>query len=71
MEDLSYAYLHCDLLERVALTAFILRVKSLHVKTHEQHLQKDRFVKVEILALNQSLKGVFKKVTCMLSLYLN
>ncbi len=38
MEDLGYAYLHCDLLERVALTTIILKVKSPHIDMHEQYL---------------------------------
>jgi hypothetical protein len=29
MEDLGYAYLHCDLLKRAALATIILKVKSL------------------------------------------
>jgi hypothetical protein len=36
MEDPSYAYLHCDLLDRAALTIITLRVKSLYIKMHEQ-----------------------------------
>jgi hypothetical protein len=40
MEDLGYAYLHCDLLDRVALTTITLRVKSHHIEMHEQHLHK-------------------------------
>jgi hypothetical protein len=35
MEDLGYAYLHCDLLDKVALTTITLRVKSPHIKMHE------------------------------------
>jgi hypothetical protein len=35
MEDPSYAYLHCDLLDRVALTTITLRVKSHHIEMHE------------------------------------
>jgi hypothetical protein len=35
MEDLSYAYLHCDLLNRVALTMITLNTKSLHIDMHE------------------------------------
>jgi hypothetical protein len=35
MEDLSYAYLHCDLLDRASLTIIILRVKSPSTKMHE------------------------------------
>jgi len=31
MEDPSYAYLNCDLLNRVALTTITLRVKSFHI----------------------------------------
>ncbi len=31
MEDPSYAYLNCDLLNRVALTTITLRVKSSHI----------------------------------------
>jgi hypothetical protein len=38
MEDLSYAYLHCDLLERATLTTIILRVKSPHIDMHKQYL---------------------------------
>jgi hypothetical protein len=34
MEDLSYTYLHCDLLDITTLTAIILRVKLLHIKEH-------------------------------------
>jgi hypothetical protein len=44
MEDLSYTYLHYDLLGRVALTTITLRVKSPYIKMHEQHLQKGMFV---------------------------
>jgi hypothetical protein len=38
MEDPSYAYLHCDLLERATLTTITLRVKSPHIDMHEQYL---------------------------------
>ncbi len=47
MEDASYAYLHCDLLDRATVTTIILRVKSLHIEMYEQHLQKGIFVRVE------------------------
>jgi hypothetical protein len=40
MEDLGYTYLHCDLLDKVALTTIILRVKSPNIEMHEHHLQK-------------------------------
>jgi hypothetical protein len=35
MEDTGYAYLHCDLLEMVALTTIALRVKSPYIEMHE------------------------------------
>jgi hypothetical protein len=35
MEDLGYAYLHCDLLDRAILTTIILKVKSPHIDMHE------------------------------------
>jgi hypothetical protein len=35
MEDPSYAYLHCDLLNRVALIAITLKAKSFHIKIHK------------------------------------
>jgi hypothetical protein len=38
MENLSYAYLHYDLLDKAALTIITLKVKSPHTKMHEQHL---------------------------------
>ncbi len=47
MEDLGYAYLHCDLLDMATLTIITLKVKSPYIKMHEQHLQKGMFVKVE------------------------
>jgi len=38
MEDIGYAYLHCDLLDRAVLTIITLKVKPLHIEMHEQHL---------------------------------
>jgi hypothetical protein len=35
MEDPGYAYLHCDLLNRAALTTITLIMKSLHINMHE------------------------------------
>ncbi len=35
MEDLVYAYLHCDLLNMVALTTIGLKVKSLHIDIYK------------------------------------
>ncbi len=34
----GYAYLHCDLLNETTLTTITLRMKSPHIKMHEQHL---------------------------------
>jgi len=60
MEDLSYAYLHYDLLDR-ALTTMTLRVKLLHIKMHEQHLQKRMFVKVNFFGIESKFKTGFEK----------
>jgi hypothetical protein len=38
MKNLRYAYLHCDLLDKVALTTIALNLKLVHIKMHEQHL---------------------------------
>jgi hypothetical protein len=40
MEDLGYAYFHYDLLDMATLTTIILKVKLLHIKMYEEHLQK-------------------------------
>ncbi len=37
-EDLSYAYLHCDLWNRAALITIILKVKLPHIEMYDQHL---------------------------------
>jgi hypothetical protein len=71
MEDSSYAYLHCDLLDRVALTTITLRVTSPHIKMHKQHLQKCMFMKVENFGIDQNPKGVLRKRICMLTLQLS
>jgi hypothetical protein len=44
MEDLGYAYLHCDLMDMAALTIITLKVKSLYIEMHEQHFQKCMFI---------------------------
>jgi hypothetical protein len=61
MEDLSYPYLHCDLLDMVTLTTIILKLKSPYIKMHEQHLQKGMFVKMEFFCIeSKSIKGFEK-----------
>jgi len=35
MEDPSYAYLHCDLLDKAALTTIALKVKLPYIEMHE------------------------------------
>jgi hypothetical protein len=61
MEDPNYAYLHCDLLDKVALTIIRLKVKSFYVKMHEQHLQKGMFVKMEYFGIESKSKRGFEK----------
>jgi hypothetical protein len=61
MEDPCYAYLHCDLLDMAALTTIILKVKLLYIKIHEQHLQKNMFVKVENFGIEPKSKRGFEK----------
>ncbi len=61
MEDPSYAYLHCDLLDKTTLTTITLKVKSLHIEMHEHHLQKNMFVKVEIFNIKLKSKRGFEK----------
>jgi hypothetical protein len=67
IEDPSYTYLHCDLLDKATLIIIILRVKLPYIEMHEQHLQKNMFVRVEIWPLSENLKEVLKRLTCMLS----
>jgi hypothetical protein len=38
MENPNYAYLYSDLLNKIVLTKITLKVKSFHIKMHEQHL---------------------------------
>jgi hypothetical protein len=68
MEDLNYAHLHCDLLNKVALTIITLKgVKSPHKNIHEQYLQNCMFVCVKNFGIESTFpKGDLKKVTCML-----
>jgi phage tail tube protein FII len=35
MEDLNYAYFHCDFLDKATLTTITLRMKSPYIKMHE------------------------------------
>jgi hypothetical protein len=56
MEDLGYAYLHCLLLNMVTLTTITLKVKLPHIEMHEQYLQKNMFVKVEIFCIQLKSK---------------
>jgi hypothetical protein len=61
MEDVSYAYLHYDLLDRETLTTIIFKIKSLHINMHEQYLQKCMFVRVKIFGIESKSKRVFEK----------
>jgi hypothetical protein len=40
MDDLSYVYLYCELLDQVGLTMITLHVKSPNIQMHENVLQK-------------------------------
>jgi hypothetical protein len=73
MEDLNYAHLYCELLNKVALTIITLkRVKSLHRNIHEQYLQKCMFVCVKKFGIESTCpKGDLKKVRCKLLLQLS
>jgi hypothetical protein len=64
MEHPSYAYLHCDLLDKVALTTITFKVKSSHINMLTI-CKKTCLGRLKISALSQS-----PKVTCMLSLQL-
>ncbi len=64
MGDPSYAYLHCDLLDKVALTIVLLRVKLFHIKMMKNICKRACLWRLKTLALNQNLKGVLRKVTC-------
>jgi hypothetical protein len=61
MEDSSYAYLHCDLLDKAILTTITLRVKLIHIEMHEQHLQKGMFVRLENFDIKSKSKSGFEK----------
>jgi hypothetical protein len=61
MEDPGYAYLHCDLLNKATLTIITLRVKSHYIEMHEQHLQRNMFVRVKFFSIeSKSKKGCEK-----------
>jgi len=61
MEDSSYAYLHCDLLDKTILTTITLRVKLFHIEMHEQHLQKGMFMRLENFGIESKSKIGFEK----------
>jgi hypothetical protein len=65
MEDPNYAYLHCDLLNKVTLTIITLKAKSSYIEIHKQHLHKGMFVKVEFFCIESKSKmGFGKNDTC-------
>ncbi len=61
MKNPSYAYLHCDLLDRANITTITLRVKLPYIKMHEQYLQKGMFVRVEFFCIESKSKKGLKK----------
>ncbi len=56
MEDLGYAYLHGNLLDTTTS-----RVKLPPIEMHEQHLQKNMFVRVENFNIDSKSKMGFEK----------
>jgi len=60
IEDLGYAYLHCNFLDKVALT-ITLRMNLSYIDMHEQHLQKGMFVRVNFLGISSKSKKGFEK----------
>jgi hypothetical protein len=61
MKGSGYAYLHYDLLDRAILNIITLRVKSLHIDMHEQHLQKGMFLGVENFGIESRSRSAFEK----------
>jgi hypothetical protein len=60
MQNPSYACLHCDVLDMVALIT-ILKVKLIYIEMHEQHLHKCMFVKVKFFDIESKSKRGFEK----------
>jgi hypothetical protein len=56
MENLDYSYLHCDLLNKVALTTIFLKVKSPQINMSSIY-KKTCLWRSIFLTLNQSPKG--------------
>ncbi len=61
MKDLSYANLHCVVLNMVALTIILFRVKLSHIDMHEWYLQKGMFVKVKFFGIESKSKRGFEQ----------
>jgi len=61
MEYPSYAYLRCDLINRIILSMIILRVKSPHIEMNEQLLKKKMYVKVIFFCIKSKSKQSFEK----------
>jgi hypothetical protein len=81
MEDTSYAYLHCDLLDNTPMITITLKVKSFHIKMHEQYLQNGMYVKEFFCIESKSKRGfeegdmhvdiTIESTTIVSSLFLN
>jgi hypothetical protein len=61
MEDLGYAYLYCDLLDKATLIIVTFKVKLSHIDMHEQYLKKGMFVKVKVFNIESKFKRGFEK----------
>jgi hypothetical protein len=54
----SYVYLHCDLLDKATSTTITLKMKSSHIKMHEDLLQKDMYVRVVKFGIKSNPKYI-------------
>jgi hypothetical protein len=61
MDDSSYAYIYCELLDWVGLIMISLRVKSPHIQMHENVLQKWLYVKVKNFGIEVGSQRGFEK----------
>jgi hypothetical protein len=61
MDGSGYAYIYCELLDRVGLTMITLRIKSPHIQMHENVLQKWLYVKVKNFGIEVGSHKGFEK----------
>jgi len=61
MDDSSYAYIYCGILNRVGLTMITVQVKSPHIQMHENVFQKWLYVKVNNFGIEVRSQRGFEK----------